>query len=124
MLVASTGVQFESEDAAVEARNILGLLEVSPQVAFLILKPREAAFRLHLGAVLDYWSPDGDDARTALGVLGALSLDVPFSTRFGAEVRWETTLTGSAFEEDELPSEFSRKNGWSERWILGVKYRL
>ena len=124
IVVASTGVQFESEETAVEARNILGLVEVSPQVAIVILKPREASLRLHLGAVLDHWSPDGDNARTALGALGALSLDLPFSSRFGAEVRWETTLTGSVFEADELPSEFSRKNGWSERWVLGLKYRL
>jgi hypothetical protein len=123
-LVASTGVQFEDEESAAEARGVLGLVEVSPQVALLILKPREAAVRVHLGAVLDRWSPEGDKARTALGGLAALSLDVPFSSRFGAEVRWETLLTGSVFEEDELPPEFSRKSGWSERWVVGMKYRL
>jgi hypothetical protein len=124
VLVASTGVQFESDENAAEARDILGLLEVSPQVAFVILKPREAAFRLHLGGVLDYWSPEGDNARTSLGLLGALSLDVPFSSRFGAEARWETMVTGSVFEDDELPAEFDRKSGWSERWVIGVKFIL
>lgn len=122
--VANTGVQFEDEDIAAESRGILGLMEVSPQVAFVVLRPREVAFRLHLGAVLDHWSPEGGSTRTALGGLGALSLDVPFSSRFGAEVRWETILTGSVFEEGELPPGFSLKSGWSERWVLGVKYRL
>ena len=124
VLFANTGVQFESEEAAVESRGILGVLELSPQVSLVLLRPREVAFRLHLGAVLDHWSPEGGATRTAIGGLGGLSLDIPFSSRFGAEVRWETILTESIFEENELPPGFSRKSGWSERWVLGVRYGL
>jgi len=124
VLFTNTGVQFESEEAAVESRGLLGLLEVSPQVTFVLLRPREVAVRIHLGAVLDHWSPEGADTRTSLGGLGALSLDIPFSSRFGAEVRWETILTESVFQEDELPPEFSLKSGWSERWVFGVRYGL
>ena len=124
VLFANTGVQFESEDAALESRGLLGLLEVSPQVSFVLLRPREVAVRIHLGGVLDHWSPEGANTRTSFGGLGALSLDLPFSSRISAEVRWETILTGSVFEEDELPPEFSLKSGWSERWVLGVRYGL
>jgi hypothetical protein len=124
LLVANTGVQFESEEAAVETRSLLELLEVSPQVSFVLLRPREAALRVHLGAVLDHWSPEGGTTRTSLGGLGGLSLDVPFSSRFSAEVRWESILTESIFEEAELPPEFNLKSGWSERWILAVRYGL
>lgn len=121
---ATTGVRFEDEDFGVESRDILGLVEVSPQVSFVLLRPREAALRIHLGAVLDHWDPDGGATRTTLGGLGGLSLDVPFSSRVSAEARWEMVLTGSAFEEGELPPEFSLKSGRSARWVLGVKYRL
>jgi hypothetical protein len=124
VLFANTGVLFESEDAAVESRGLLELLEVSPQVSFVLLRPREVALRIHLGAVLDHWSPEGANTRTLFGGLGALSLDLPFSSRFGAGLRWETVLTGSVFEENELPPEFSLKSGWSERWVLGVRYTL
>jgi hypothetical protein len=124
VLGTNTGVQFESEEAAVESRGLLELLEVSPQVSFVLLRPREAALRIHLGAVLDHWSPEGGTTRTSFGGLGGFSLDVPFSSRFSAEVRWEIVLTESVFEEDELPPEFSLKSGWSERWVLGVRYGL
>jgi hypothetical protein len=74
--------------------------------------------------VIDYWSPDGADSRTRLGALAALGLVVPFSERFGVHARWEATLTESLFEEDDLPPEFSRKSGWSQRWVLGVRFGL
>jgi hypothetical protein len=122
--IATAGVEFESDDASAVARNVLELIEVSPQVSVLLLQPREAALRLHLGPVIDYWSPDGADSRTRLGALAALGLVVPFSERFGVHARWEATLTESLFEEDDLPPEFSRKSGWSQRWVLGVRFGL
>ena len=124
MLYANTGLQFEDDEVAAETRGILQWLEVSPQVSFLLLRPREAGFRLHLGAVLDHWSPEGGSSRTVLGGLGGLSLDVPFSSRFSAEARWEMVLTGSVFEEGELPPEAGLKSGWGEHWVLGERYRL
>ena len=124
LLVASSGIEFENDDASAEARNILDLLEIAPEVYFVLFRPREAAVRLHTGVILDRWSPEGDNSRTSLGGLGAVSLDVPFSSRLGAQVRWQLTMTGSVFDEDDLPAEFSRKSGWSERWVFGVRLGL
>lgn len=124
ILVASTGVEFVNDEAAVEARNLLELLEITPEVSFLLLKPREAAVRVHAGAVLDHWSPEGDEARNSLGGLGALSVDVPFSSRISVQVRWQVTVTGSVFDEDDLPPEFTRKSGWSTRWVVGMRFGL
>jgi len=124
VLFASTGVRFEDEDIGAESRDILGLVEVSPQVSFVLLRPREAAFRVHLGAVLDHWSPEGASTRTSLGGVGGFSLGVPFSSRVSVEARWEMVLTGSVFEEGELPPQFGLESGWSDRWVLGVTYRL
>jgi hypothetical protein len=124
VLVASTGVEFVNDEASVEARNLLDLLEITPEVSFLLLKPREAAVRLHAGAVLDRWSPDGDNARTSLGGLGALSMDLPFTSRISVQARWQMTVTGSVFDEDDLPPEFTRKSGWSTRAVLGARFGL
>jgi hypothetical protein len=122
--IATTGVEFESDDASAEARNVLELIEISPQVSVLLLEPREAALRIHLGPVIDHWSPDGADARTRIGALAALGLAVPFSARFGVEARWEMTLTVSVFVYDELPPVFSLKSGWCVGWVGGVRLGL
>lgn len=124
VLLASTGVELENEEVAAEARNLLDLLEFSPQVSILVLRPRESSVRLHAGLVVDRWSPEGDDARTTVGGLGAVSLEVPMSARIGVQVRWEGTLTGSVFDEDDLPAEFERKSGIRLRWVLAGRYRL
>lgn len=124
VLVASTGVEFVNDEASVEARNLVGLLEIAPEVSFLLLKPREAAVRVHAGAVLDHWSPDGAETRTSLGGLGALSMDVPFTTRISVQARWQITVTGSVFDEDDLPPEFTRRSGWSNRFVAGVRFGL
>jgi hypothetical protein len=124
ILAASTGVEFESDEAAAEARDVLDLFEIAPEISVVILKPRETAVRLHAGAVLDRWSPHGDVARTALGGLGAISIDVPFSSRISVTVRWQVAATGSVFNEEELPPDFSRKSGRSTRWIVGGRFGL
>lgn len=124
VLIASTGVVFESDEFAAEARNLLELFEISPQVAVLVLKPKYAAVRLHAGLVVDRWSPEGDQARTTMGGLGAVSLEVPLSARAGMQFRWEGSVTGSIFDEDDLPPEFERKSGVRLRWVVAGRYRL
>jgi hypothetical protein len=123
-LIATTGVEFESEDASAEVRNLLELIEISPEIAVQVFHPREVAVRIHVGVVLDRWRPEGENSRTALGALGAASLEVPLSSRVGVTIRWQANVTGSVFDEDDLPPGFERKNGWSERWVVGARYRL
>lgn len=123
VLMAAGGVEFENEDAAAQAKGVLDLLEVSPEIAFVIFQ-REAAVRLHAGAVIDRWSPDGDEDRTSAGGLGGLSVELPFSSRIGVQVRWDIALTGSVFDEDDLPPEFERENGVRQRLVVGARYRI
>jgi hypothetical protein len=122
--VASTGAEFENEDAAAQAKGVLDLLEISPEVSLVIFQPREAAVRLHAGVAIDRWSPEGDDTRTTVGGLGGVSVELPFSSRVGVQVRWEGMLSGSVFDDDDLPVEFERENGLRQRWVVGLRYRL
>ena len=124
LLVAVTGVEFENDDVSAEAKNVLDLFELSPQISYLVFQPREAAVRLHAGLVIDRWSPDGDNARTSTGGLGGVSIDVPFSSRVGVQLRWEAAVTASVFDEDDLPPGFTRKSGWSQRYAIGLRYGL
>ena len=124
ILLGSSGVEFENDEAAAEARNVLDLLEIAPEISIVVLKPREAVIRVHGGAVLDRWSPEGDNARTSVGGLGALSIALPLSSRVSVQVRWQMTLTESVFDDNDLPPDFSRESGWSERYVFGIRYGL
>jgi hypothetical protein len=124
VMIASTGVELENDDAAAEAKNVLGLLSIAPEISLLVFRPRQASIRFHGGLVFDRWSPEGDDARTSLGGLGAVSVEVPLSARIGMRLRWEGALTGSVFDEDDLPTDFERKTGIRQRWVVGARYGL
>ena len=122
--IASTGIEFENEDASAEVKNLLNLVEISPEVSVVVFRPREAALRLHLGGVIERWSPEGDDSRTSIGGMGAISVELPFSSQVGVQVRWQMARTGSMFDGDDLPPEFERESGNSRRWIVGVRVGL
>jgi hypothetical protein len=51
-------------------------------------------------------------------------MDVPFTSRISVQARWQMTVTGSVFDEDDLPPEFTRKSGWSTRAVLGARFGL
>ena len=124
VLYATSGLEIESSEASAQAKGILKVYEISPEISFVLFQPRDGAVRLHLGGVIDHWSPTDADGRTRLGGLAALSLEVPLSDRISVQVRGEATLTGSLFNEDEVPSDYERKSGIRQRWSLGTRYRL
>lgn len=124
LLYTSTGFEIENDDASVEAKGVLNLYTIMPEVGFLLIQSRESQVRIHAGGVMDYWSPDDDNARTRIGGIGGASVELPFSGRISAQIRWDITFTGSVFEEGDLPPEFERKTGRRQRWVLGARYQL
>ncbi len=122
--VASTGVMIEDDEISVEARDVLTLLEIAPEAAVTVLRPEGGAIRLHVGVVVDRWSADGVEARTRVGGLGGVSLEMPLARRIGIQVRWDASITGSVFRDEDLPADFERRSGRRTRWSLGARYRL
>jgi hypothetical protein len=124
LLMGSAGVEFENDDLSVESKGLLSLLGVSPELSLLVLRSGSAAVRLHAGAVIDHWSPEGDESRTRMGGLGGTSVEFRLARRFHGQIRWEVALTGSVFDSDDLPPEFEPKTGVRQRWALGLRYGL
>ncbi len=121
VLYASTGVVFEDDQVIAGIKNALTLLEVTPELSAAIFHVGGGQLRLHGGMAIDRWSPDGDTRRTALGGLGALSLEAPLSPRLSVAVRWEAVITGSVFDENDLPSDFERAQGVRQRFGIGAR---
>ncbi|MEO8199840.1 MAG: hypothetical protein ABI679_04890 [Gemmatimonadota bacterium] len=124
LLYSTTGVEFESDDLVAGVKNLLTLLEISPELSWQALHAGACSVRFHGGMVIDRWSPDGDPARTALGGLAALSLEAPLSHRANIAVRWEATLTQSVFDDNDLPADFERKQGFRRRLGIGIRFSL
>ncbi len=122
LLRSATGVEFENDDLVTGVKHLLTLFEISPELSFQAVHLGAGSLRLHGGMVIDHWSPDGDPARTSLGGLAAASLEVPLSRRTSVAVRYEATLTQSVFDENDLPSEFERKQGFRRRVGVGVRF--
>ncbi|MEO8294547.1 MAG: hypothetical protein ABI613_03450 [Gemmatimonadota bacterium] len=121
VLYASTGVVFEDDQVIAGIKNALTLLEVTPELSATIFHVGGGQLRLHGGMAIDRWSPDGDNRRTALGGLGALSLEAPLTPRLNLAVRWEAVITGSVFDENDLPSTFERAQGVRQRFGIGAR---
>jgi hypothetical protein len=124
LLRASMGVAFEDDESLVESKDVLTLLEITPEIALSVVKSGESVLRVHLGAVIDRWSPDGAEARTTIGGLGGTSLEMPFTPRIAVYLRYEVSVGRSLFEEGDLPAELERTSGVRQRWAVGGRYGL
>lgn len=121
-LYTSTGVEISDESLEVIGKSAFSLYEFAPELAFQVLSLRSAGvFRVHAGLLIDRWHPVGSEARVLLGGSGAVSLELPITSRTSAQVRWETSTTGSVFRDDEVPTGYELRRSWRNRVGLGVR---
>jgi hypothetical protein len=81
------------------------------------------AIRAEIGPALHLWN-FGDDLRSRIGALGALAYEWPVAGRFSGAIRLEGTVSGSWFEEGDLPPEYDLRVTWRYGVTLGLRYRL
>ena len=125
LLYCSAGVAEESSEFAVVAKDLLELYEIAPEASVLVAKPGPGgALRVHVGPVLDLWFPKGDSRRTRPGGHATISLEWALGGRLTGALRAGLALTGSAFDEGELPSRFERRAMWRRSLSGGVRVRL
>jgi len=123
--LAGPDVIAENSSAGAIVKGALGLFEIAPEAAVLVGRTQSGvAVRFHAGPLIDVWAPEGEDARTRVGGHAGLSLEWPFSARFAGSVRAGVALTGSLFNEAELPGGFELRGLWRRSVSLGVRYRL
>ena len=102
------------------------LIEIAPELRYLVgTTTSGAALRLHFGPVLDIWTPDGAETRSAWGALGGASLELPLAGAWGVEIRADLAVTQSNITDEETSAEIIREPTLRRgRLALGVTRRL
>ncbi len=123
--LAGPDVIVENSQAGAIIKDALDSYEIAPEAALVVGRTDGGvAVRIHAGPLVDMWSPAGADTRTRVGGHAGLSLEWPLSDRFAGSVRAAAALTGSLFENGELPGGFELRAMWRRSVSLGVRYRL
>ena len=118
------GLAVGSGDLIVWDRSSGELIEAATLVAFRVggIGP-SGEVRAELGPALHLWK-FGDDMRSRVSALGAVAYEWPVAGRFSGAIRMEATISGSWFEEGDLPPEYELRPTWRYGVTLGLRYRL
>ena len=100
------------------------LYELAPELGTRLLRvSRYANIRFAAGPVIDLWRVTGSDGRIRVGGRAALTLESLVARGVSGVVRAEGAVTGSMFDEGELPPEFEERRAHRILIALGLRYR-
>ena len=126
MSLAAEGVGIEEGGGAVLLHDALSTLAVRPSVSFpfVVLSPT-VRLRGDAGILLESWSLTGEsERRTRVGPAAGLILDVDVNRRVRLTMSGEIAVTGSPFEDFDLPEEVVRSAAWRRGVYGGVTMKL
>jgi len=113
ILTGSSGFGATDGDLSVIQEHQLRLVEIAGLFSWHVAQIGAASrLGVEAGPVLDIWIPEGASSRSRFGAVAAVSWAFPVSPRFDAALRLEGTLTGSLFDQADLPSSAQRRATW------------
>lgn len=125
VLHSSGGVGVENGSVAVEEKGALKLDEVTPEASLRVAKPGPGgALLVHVGPVIDRWSPADMPRRTRVGARAAVSLDLPIAGRWTGAFEAGVALSPSVFWNDEVPEGYVLRAMWRRALSAGIRLRL
>ena len=121
---AKPGLAADGQDLTVTDKSSGELFEVATLVSVRVggIGP-SGVVRAELGPALHLWK-FGDDMRSRFSALGALAYEWPVAGRFSGAIRMEGTMSGSWFEEGDLPPEYDYRLTWRYGVTLGLRYGM
>ena len=123
ILTGSTGFGATDGDLSVIQEHQLRLVEVAGFVSWHVAQIGTASrLGLEAGPVLDVWMPEGASSRSRFGAVAALSWAFPVSPRLDAALRLEGTLTGSLFDQADLPPSAERRATWRRGAAFALRW--
>jgi hypothetical protein len=104
---AASAIGQDGREVAILLKGQMTWVQVTPEIAYqlAVLGPL-AELRAFAGPVFDLWLPSGDDSRVRAGARGGLELLVPLGSGLAGMLRAHGGVTGSLFNDTEVPSEF------------------
>lgn len=125
VLHSSGGIGVERKTIAVEEKDAVKLDEILPEASLRVAKPGPGgALLLHLGPVIDRWSPVDVPRRTRVGARAAVSLDLPIAGRWTGTFEAGVALSSSMFLNDEVPEGYALRAMWRRALSAGIQLRL
>ena len=100
------------------------LYELAPELGIRLARvSRYAEVGFAVGPIIDFWRVTGSDSRVRVGGRAALTLESLVADGVSGVVRAEGAVTGSMFDEGELPPEFNQRRTHRFLISLGLRYR-
>ena len=97
--------------------------EIAPELGLRLMRvSRYAMIHLAAGPVVDLWRVTDSRSRTRIGGRAALTLESLVAEGVSGVVRAEGAMTGSMFDEGELPPGFTRRRTLRGVVALGIEY--
>lgn len=121
LLYERTGLRNTTENVDFTFHDLVTLYSIRPEVSIRGFSIGAVRVDPHLGIPIEYWQISGEESRLRVGVLGGLTLVTPLGGSFALRLRWEGGLTGSIFEDSELPAAFEVKPSLHSRLGLGIR---
>lgn len=116
--LAGGGVSLTADDAG------FTLYELAPEVGFRLLRlgTAGAGIRLAGGPTLDLWNWEGAEDRTRFGGRALLGLESPITADWTVAAWLEGAVSGSVFDEGDLPPEYERRSLLRGRAGVELRY--
>ncbi|MEO8227589.1 MAG: hypothetical protein ABI637_09160 [Gemmatimonadota bacterium] len=100
----------------------LTLLEFSPTVSMRVSRLGTAAtLRAEAGPVLDRWTWSAGEPRTRVGAMAGAAIETHLGERIAGVVRVGVAVTGSVFNQEDLPEGFASRASWRRSVALGLQ---
>ncbi|HEX5386750.1 MAG TPA: hypothetical protein VFW66_08635 [Gemmatimonadales bacterium] len=103
---AQSGLAVEASDLSVVGKGAFKWVQLAPEAAYRLTMLGGNSLYVFGGPVLDIWNPGNGEGRTRAGGRAGLELRVPFGRSIAGLVRAAGAVTGSVFEDGELPAGF------------------
>jgi hypothetical protein len=100
------------------------LYEVAPEAGIRLFRLGAAGAGIHLaaGPTFDLWQWEGADDRTRIGGRALLGLQSPIAGTWTLGAWLEGAVSGSVFDDDELPPEYERPSMLRGRVGMELRY--
>ncbi len=122
---ASASLALEGADGLVAAKGFFSVYSAAPEILYRVTSLGSVnQLLLHGGPLFEVWSVTDEDARTRVGIQGAVSLNLPLGGRFAGSVMAGAAVIPSPLEEGQLDPSFERRALWRRRFAVGLDYRL
>jgi hypothetical protein len=122
---AGASLALEGEDAAVVVKGVFNRYQASPELVYRIVTLGSAnELRLHAGPVFELWTVEGEDSQLRAGIQGAVSLRIPFGSRFAGSLTGGAAITASQFSDQQLIDGYERRALWRRSVVAGLEYQL